>query len=129
MDEDGLVPTPGRNGATPVPGTNYSVRVDKPHVPGQQEHAHIYDEKGNSLGAYNKNGQGESHGTCPADLPKNKKLWFYLAGKGFSRLGAFADGLAAASLAQSVAGQACQNGDQNMCQVYTLMGGNTLSGF
>ena len=111
VDVDGLTPRPGSNGATPVPGTNYAVRIDKPHVPGQQEHAHVYDNKGNSLGAYNKDGTGESHGTCPDDLPKNKKLGDYLADHGFrSPAAAAADAVAAARADAAAARAAARAG-------------------
>lgn len=72
-----------------VPGTNNTVRVDPPHVPRQQTHAHIYDKNGNLITAINQNGTG-SHGMCPNALPKNKKLLNYLLGKGFL-LGALGD--------------------------------------
>jgi RHS repeat-associated protein len=49
----------GKN--TQIPGTNNTVRVDPPHVPGQQTHAHIYDKNGNLITAINKDGTG-SHG-------------------------------------------------------------------
>ncbi|MGC0014151.1 RHS repeat-associated core domain-containing protein, partial [Ralstonia pseudosolanacearum] len=72
-----------------VPGTTNTVRIDPPHVPGQQSHAHIYDKNGNLITAINKDGTG-SHGQCPDDLPKNKKLRDFLMKKGFA-LGALAD--------------------------------------
>jgi RHS repeat-associated protein len=68
---------------TEVSGTTNTVRIDNPHVPGQQEHAHIYDKKGNLVTAINKDGTG-SHGQCPDDLPKSKKLLNYLRLKGFN---------------------------------------------
>ncbi|PRC92384.1 RHS repeat-associated core domain-containing protein [Solimicrobium silvestre] len=66
-----------------VPGTNYIVRIDPPHVPGQQRHAHIYDDNKNLITAISEDGTG-SHGQCPKKLPKNKKLLKYLLGKGIA---------------------------------------------
>jgi uncharacterized protein RhaS with RHS repeats len=66
-------------GATPVTGTNYSVRVD----PGQQNtnqqiHAHIYNKNAKEIAVVNKDGTG-SHGYDPSkDVPKDKKLQNYL---------------------------------------------------
>lgn len=77
---------------TPVPGTQYNVRVDPPHVAGQQTHAHVYDNKGNPVTAVSQDGSS-SHGSCPAkEMPKNKKLLEYLRGKGFA-LGVVGDTL------------------------------------
>ncbi len=64
-----------------VPGTNASVRIDKPHVPGQQEHAHI-KPKGKPEIVINKDETG-SHGTDPNKIPKNKKLIDFLKRRGF----------------------------------------------
>ncbi|AOY95576.1 hypothetical protein BKK79_27970 [Cupriavidus sp. USMAA2-4] len=82
-----------------VPGTTNTVRIDPPHVAGQQSHAHIYDKNGNLITAINKDGTG-SHGKCPSDLPKNKKLREFLMKKGFA-LGAIGDLLLLKDWAQS----------------------------
>jgi RHS repeat-associated protein len=66
-----------------VPGTNFTVRIDPPHVPGQQSHAHVYDNKGNLITAVSKDGS-PSHGMCPdVEMPKNKKLLDFLRVAGF----------------------------------------------
>ncbi len=88
IDPDGLMGQ-GTGRGTQVPSTNNIVRIDPAHVPGQQEYAHIYEKNGNLITAINKDGTG-SHGMCPDDLPKNKKLLKYLLGKGFV-LGALGD--------------------------------------
>jgi RHS repeat-associated protein len=71
-------------GATPIPGTNNSVRVDRPQPnTNQQQHAHIYDKNGKEITILNKDGTG-SHGYCPKEeLPRNKKLLDWLLNKGF----------------------------------------------
>jgi RHS repeat-associated protein len=67
---------------TKVPGTNFIVRIDKPHVSGQETHAHIYDKNKNPITAVSQSG-GSSHGSCPAtELPKNPKLRDYLRARG-----------------------------------------------
>jgi RHS repeat-associated protein len=63
-----------------VPGTTTKVRIDNPHVPGQQKHAHVYPKNGNPC-VVNKDGTS-SHGS-KANL-KNKKLLDYLKNKGFN---------------------------------------------
>ncbi len=84
VDPDGLAPGPQ------VPGTQYRVRIDRPHVPGQQTHAHIYDKKGNPITAVSQDGSS-SHGSCPSkEMPKNKKLLDFLRANGF-KLGVVGD--------------------------------------
>jgi hypothetical protein len=63
-----------------VPGTNATVRIDNPHVEGQQKHAHVC-QKGCEEIVVNLDGTG-SHGTDPSKL-KNRKILAYLASKGF----------------------------------------------
>ncbi|MEX8514390.1 RHS repeat-associated core domain-containing protein [Leptothrix ochracea] len=82
-DPDGLM---GRgSGVGPqVPGTQYRVRIDPPHVPGQQTHAHVYDKQGNPITAVSQDGSS-SHGSCPSkEMPKNKKLLDFLRAKSFA---------------------------------------------
>ncbi|MDQ1835591.1 hypothetical protein [Massilia scottii] len=76
FDPDGLAKS---GQMVEVPGTTTVVRVDNPHVPGQQKHAHIYPKGGDEV-VMNLDGTG-SHGTSP-DV-KNKKILSYLAKKGF----------------------------------------------
>jgi len=63
-----------------IPGTNTTVRIDPPHVPGQQKHAHVC-QKGCDDVVINVDGTG-SHGTDPSKI-KNKKVLSFLAKKGF----------------------------------------------
>jgi RHS repeat-associated protein len=63
-----------------VPGTNATVRIDNPHVEGQQKHVHV-NQKDKDQIVINKDGTG-SHGTDPSDL-KNKKVKDFLKKKGF----------------------------------------------
>ncbi len=76
VDADGLASS---GVGVKVPGTTTKVRIDNPHVPGQQKHAHIYHKKGNGC-VVNRDGSG-SHGTKPKI--KNNKLIDYLKKKGF----------------------------------------------
>jgi hypothetical protein len=97
-----------------VPGTTNTVRIDNPHVPGQQEHAHIYDKNGNPIGVVNKDGTS-SHGTNLDKLPKNKKILDYLRLKGFL-LGLLGDVVMALDLAKQTACLECaQSGDGIAC--------------
>ncbi|RDH43684.1 hypothetical protein [Zooshikella ganghwensis] len=64
-----------------VPGTTTTVRVDNPHVPGQQKHAHV-KPKGKPEVVINKDGTG-SHNSDPKNLTKNKKVREFLKKKGF----------------------------------------------
>ena len=62
---------------------NSTVRIDKPHVTGQQTHAHVEPSKGGPSTAVNQDGSG-SHGATPEEvkkIPNNVKD--YLRGKGF----------------------------------------------
>lgn len=77
----------GPHGSTKVPGTGYSVRIDNPLQSNQQKHAHVYDRKGCEKCVVNQDGSG-SHSTDPSKL-KNKKLWRFLASKGFQRLNGY----------------------------------------
>lgn len=72
----------GPKGTTNVPGTGYSVRVDRPTAPNQQTHAHIYDRNGKLVTIINKDGTG-SHKRDPKNLPKSKKLLNFLMNLGF----------------------------------------------
>lgn len=101
IDPEGLM---GRGGPQ-VPGTQYRVRIDPPHVPGQQPHAHIYDSKGNPITAVAKDGSS-SHGSCPkTEMPKNKKLLDFLRARGFS-LGVAGSALMLHDLVNNVGRQA-----------------------
>jgi len=64
-----------------VPGTTTTVRIDNPHVPGQQRHAHI-NTKGQPTTVINQDGTG-SHGTDVRKVTKNKKVLEFLRKKGF----------------------------------------------
>ena len=63
-----------------IPGTTTKVRIDNPHVPGQQRHAHIYPKNGKSC-VINQDGTG-SHGSNPNI--KNKKIKDFLKKNGFN---------------------------------------------
>jgi RHS repeat-associated protein len=100
IDPEGLMGQ-GSGAGTRVPGTNYLVRVDPPHVPGQMTHAHVYDSKGNPITAVAQDGSS-SHGSCPAkEMPKNKKLLDFLRSKGFA-LGFVGDALLLQQLVNNV---------------------------
>ena len=71
---------------TKIPGTNATVRIDNPHVPGQQKHAHI-KIKGAPGTVVNKDGTGR-HGTDMKKITKNKKILDFLRKKGF-KLGVY----------------------------------------
>jgi len=80
IDMDGLAKS---GQMVEVPGTNYTVRVDSPYVEGQQMHAHIYGKNKKPIMAISLDGSG-SHGHCPSEMPKNKKLLRYFLRKGFA---------------------------------------------
>ena len=84
IDPNGLIKC--GPGATPVGGTNYSVRVDsgQPNT-NQQAHAHIYDKKGNEITVVNQDGTG-SHGCDAKDVPKDKKLQKHLVKNLFKKI-------------------------------------------
>lgn len=63
-----------------VPGTNTTVAIHNPHVPGQQKHAHIC-QKGCDPVVVNIDGTG-SHGTDPTQI-RNKKVLKHLVLHGF----------------------------------------------
>ena len=83
IDPEGLA---NSGQVTKIPGTNATVRVDNPHVDGQQRHAHI-NVKGAKEIVINQDGTG-SHGSDPKKMPKNKKIIEYLKKRGF-KLGVF----------------------------------------
>jgi RHS repeat-associated protein len=63
---------------------NSTVRIDKPHVPGQQTHAHVDSAKGGKGPAVNADGTG-SHGATPEDVQNiPNKVKDFLRNKGFN---------------------------------------------
>jgi uncharacterized protein RhaS with RHS repeats len=80
LDPEGLA----SSGQTKKVG-RYDVRIDNPHVTGQQRHAHIQGGKLKEEIVINED-LTPSHGT-KCELPKNKGLRNYLKGKGFRALG------------------------------------------
>ena len=67
-------------GQTTDLGGGNKVRVDKPHVPGQQKHAHFESPKGK--GVVNQDGS-QSHKSKGSLDNMNKKIKNYLKKKGF----------------------------------------------
>ncbi|MDP3289459.1 MAG: RHS repeat-associated core domain-containing protein [Methyloversatilis sp.] len=62
-------------------GAGTSIRIDKPHVPGQQEHAHIKTPKGDVV--INKDGTQSHKGRgSPGNMTQRVKD--FLRGKGFN---------------------------------------------
>jgi hypothetical protein len=61
-------------------GGGTTVRIDNPHVPGQQEHAHVETPKGEAV--VNQDGSQSHKGKGSLDN-LNKKAKDFLRGKGF----------------------------------------------
>jgi RHS repeat-associated protein len=106
-----------------VPGTNTWVRIDGPHVPGQQAHAHI-QTKGSSELVMNIDGTA-SHGSDLSRLTRSKKVLDFLARKGFmvECLSTVGDAFFIHDLVKNVAADACLKGDVSMCDIYQSMNG------
>ena len=103
-----------------VPGTQTTVRIDKPKgQPNQQTHAHV-KPKGKPEIVINKDGTG-SHGTNPQNM-KNKKVWRYLLSKGFKKLFSLSSA-AALTAAKILARQGCLGGSAADCALYLELGG------
>ncbi|MET7143730.1 RHS repeat-associated core domain-containing protein, partial [Xanthomonas sp. PPL139] len=104
---------------TKVPGgTPTTVRIDAPHVDGQQRHAHVC-ERGCREIVVNEDGSG-SHGTDPREL-KNRVRAF-LRGYGFNV--SVCGG--ATFLAKGVARDRCMKGDFSMCEIFKSLGGEVI---
>jgi RHS repeat-associated protein len=100
-----------------IPGGNpTTVRVDPPHVPGQQTHAHVC-EKGCKEIVVNKDGTG-SHGSDPSKLKNRVKN--FLRQRGFKLFWCppFLD-----DIVMGVAAQQCAAGDVAACAIFKNMGG------
>ena len=106
-----------------VPGTNTWVRIDPPHVPGQQTHAHV-DTKGNVEVAVNIDGSA-SHGSDLTKMTRSKKVLDFLAKKGFALkcLGGIGDALLINDVIKNEEAQDCAKGDSGACSIYQWMGG------
>ncbi|MES2296810.1 MAG: Ig-like domain-containing protein [Pseudomonadota bacterium] len=102
-------------------GKETTVRIDNPHVPGQQKHAHVC-EKGCKEIVVNEDGTG-SHGTDPKSLTNRVKN--YLRKKGFKLTicPPFYD-----DVMMHVAAEQCAAGDTTMCGVLHIMGGTVTDG-
>jgi RHS repeat-associated protein len=109
-----------------IPGTNTWVRIDGPHVDGQQTHAHI-DSKGFPEIAINKDGT-PSHGSDLSKMTRNKKVLQFLAKKGFmiECLSTVGDAFFIRDLVKNVEAEACARGDANACGVYQSMSGQPI---
>ena len=113
-DPDGGLASSGQ--PTRIPGGNSTtVRVDPPHMSGQQSHAHAY-EKGCKEIVVNKDGTG-SHGSDPSKLKNRVKN--FLRGKGFKIMWCtpFLN-----DLVMSMAAYQCVASDLTACQVFQGMG-------
>jgi RHS repeat-associated protein len=106
-----------------IPGTNTQVRIDGPHVPGQQTHVHI-QTKGSEELVMNADGTA-SHGSDLSKLTRNKKVLDFLAKKGFALecLSTVGDAFFIHDLVKNVAADACSKGDAPMCGIYQWMSG------
>jgi hypothetical protein len=114
IDPEGLAGMPKK-----LPGGNpTTVRIDPPHVPGQQTHAHIC-EKGCKEIVVNKDGT-QSHGSKGSIEDIKNKVKDYLKDKGFTVLSWCS---ATYSAAFDAAAAMCAKGDDNYCKVFMMMGG------
>nr|WP_323848015.1 RHS repeat-associated core domain-containing protein [Nitrogeniibacter mangrovi] len=106
---------------TQIPGGSpTTVRIDPPHVPGQQTHAHVC-EKGCKEIVVNKDGTG-SHNTDPSKLKNRVKN--FLRARGFKLM--WCPPLLE-DLVMGMAAQQCSEGDLGACQIFQQMGGTILS--
>ena len=101
-----------------VGGRPTTVRVDNPHVDGQQRHAHVC-AKGCKEVIVNQDGSG-SHGTDPGGLSDRVKQ--FLRGKGFS-LSACAGAI---GVAKEIAREGCERGDPVKCDIFKALGGEVV---
>lgn len=106
-----------------VPGTNSQVRIDPPHVPGQQPHAHV-QTKGFPEVAINADGTA-SHGSDLANMSRSKKLLKFLRSSGFAVkcLSGIGDVLFIRDIVSGVSAEQCQQGDIAACQTYQFLQG------
>jgi len=106
-----------------VPGTNTWVRIDDPHVPVQQTHAHI-DTKGAGELVVNIDGTA-SHGSDLSKLSRSKKLLDFLGKKGFALkcLGGVGDAFLIHDLVKNLEAENCAKGDASACATYQWMSG------
>lgn len=119
IDPEGLASS---GQTTSIPGGNSTtVRIDPPHVPGQQSHAHVC-EKGCKEIVVNKDGTG-SHGSDPSKLKNRVKN--FLRGKGFKLMWCppFLE-----DLVMGMAARQCAEGDLTACQIFQDMGGTIQDG-
>jgi len=110
-----------------IPGTNTWVRIDGPHVPGQQTHAHI-QTKGSTEVALNLDGTA-SHGSDLSKMTRSKKVLEFLAKKGFAVecLSTVGDAFFIHDLVKNVEAEDCAKGDMVACGIYRSMNGQPLS--
>jgi RHS repeat-associated protein len=100
-----------------IPGGNpTTVRVDPPHVPGQQIHAHVC-EKGCKEIVVNKDGSS-SHGSDPKKLKSRVKDFLKKSGFKLSICLPFLN-----EVVMETAAQQCAAGDAVMCNLFVQMGG------
>jgi len=101
------------NGGRPT-----TVRVDNPHVEGQQRHAHVC-AKGCKEIIVNQDGSG-SHGTDPAGI--SDRVREFLRRKGFS----LATCGGALNVAKEIAREACERGDPVKFGMFKALGGEVI---
>jgi len=106
-----------------VPGTNTWVRIDDPHVPGQQTHAHI-DTKGTGELVVNIDGTA-SHGSDLSKMTRSKKVLEFLKKKGFALkcLGGIGDVFFIRDIIKNEEAEECAKGHPDDCAIYQWMGG------
>jgi RHS repeat-associated protein len=104
-----------------IPGTNSQVRIDPPHVDGQQPHAHL-QSKGFPEVAINADGT-PSHGSDLSKMTRSKKVLDFLRANGFAVkcLSGLGDVFLIRDIVSGVAGEQCQNGDIASCQTYQFL--------
>lgn len=111
----------------PVPGTNSQVRMDPPHVPGQQPHVHV-QTKGFPEVAINADGTA-SHGSDLTKMSRAKKLLNFLRSNGFAVkcLSGLQDVFFIRDIVSGVSAEQCEQGDIAACQTYQFLQGEDPS--
>ncbi len=121
IDPEGLA---GSGQTTQIPGGNpTTVRIDPPHVPGQQSHAHVC-EKGCKEIVVNQDGT-KSHNSRGDPSKLKNRVKNYLRGKGFKLMWCppFLE-----DLVMGMAARQCAAGDLTSCQIFQDMGGTIQDG-
>ena len=118
IDPEGLA----NSGVTVDVGGGNTVRIDNPHVEGQQKHAHVNTPKGEVV--VNQDGS-QSHKSRGKMDNLNKKVKKYLRLKGFKIPGYIPPFIIDILIEVSAAG--CASGSPADCEIYKELTGDDLT--